>query len=71
VKFTSSGAGCRTGLEVNRNVTLDEPTLEREISPEDTPSSVSLTIELIARLEIQLLRACNNRLVSRNCLFCA
>jgi hypothetical protein len=38
---------------------------------EDTPFSLYLTIELIARVEIQLLWACNNRLVSRNCLFCA
>jgi hypothetical protein len=28
-------------------------------------------MELIARVEIQLPWACNNRLVSRNCLFCA
>jgi hypothetical protein len=48
----------------------DEPTLEREISLEDTPFSLYLTIELITRVEIQLFWACNNRLVSRNCLFC-
>jgi hypothetical protein len=37
---------------------------------EDTPFSLYLTIELIARVEIQLLWACNNRRVSRDCLFC-